>query len=161
MIIGYQVQDQNGNNWSDRPSYLVLTEQTAVEDLKAARSSKTGDYSIVGILRNDIQDPILENRLAACQDQYKTVRISPSQLEPNDNRALNRLASDPVCNRIIGKPGGIWFAQLHEDTEQNLGDAGMSDRFHAMLDAAQEEGYNMIEFNPTATEYTFYSVSWE
>ena len=62
MIIGYQVQDQHGNNWDDRPSYEILTEQTAVKELKLARARYRDDnYNMIVILQGDIEDPTFEN----------------------------------------------------------------------------------------------------
>ncbi|MFK4131974.1 hypothetical protein ACI2KR_06720 [Pseudomonas luteola] len=60
QILGYQVVDRHGHHSNDRPSYLILTEQTAVADLLEARASKTGLWTMVAILEGDIQKPEFE-----------------------------------------------------------------------------------------------------
>ena len=61
MIIGFQVQDQNGNNWGERPSYEILTEATAIKELKLARSQcQHNNYNMVAILEGDIEEATFE-----------------------------------------------------------------------------------------------------
>ncbi|MBI6883049.1 hypothetical protein [Pseudomonas putida] len=59
-IVGYQVQDSDGNNWADRPSFLILTEKTAINDLLEARKSG-GFWTMIAILNGDVQDPSYED----------------------------------------------------------------------------------------------------
>lgn len=59
-IVGYQVQDSDCNNWGDRPSFLILTEKTAINDLLEARKSG-GFWTMIAILNGDVQDPSYEN----------------------------------------------------------------------------------------------------
>ena len=80
MIIGYQVQDQHGNNWDDRPSYEILTEQTAVKELKLARARYRDDnYNMIVILQGDIEEPTFED---------------PSQAPINCDEELPSIASE-------------------------------------------------------------------
>jgi hypothetical protein len=80
MIIGYQVQDQHGNNWDDRPSYEILTEQTAIKELKLARARYRDDnYNMIVILQGDIEEPTFEN---------------PSHAPINCDEELSSLASE-------------------------------------------------------------------
>jgi hypothetical protein len=58
-IVGYQVQDYNGNNWDDQPSYLILTQETALSHLEAA-SKADGCWFMIVILDGDIEDPTFE-----------------------------------------------------------------------------------------------------
>lgn len=58
-IVGYQVQDYNGNNWADQPSYLILTQETALIHLEAA-SKAEGCWFMIVILEGDIEDPAFE-----------------------------------------------------------------------------------------------------
>lgn len=55
-IIGYQVQNADGENWDDRPSYEVLTAETATAELLEARKSGTGHWLMIAILDGDIED---------------------------------------------------------------------------------------------------------
>jgi hypothetical protein len=58
-IVGYQVVDSHGNHWADRASFLILSEQTAINDLSAARNGQ-GFWTMVAILDGDIQEPQFE-----------------------------------------------------------------------------------------------------
>jgi predicted signal transduction protein with EAL and GGDEF domain len=77
MIIGYQVQDQYGNNWDDRPSCEILTEQTAVKELKLARARYGDDnFNMIVILQGDIKEPAFENATHAplnCDDELSSL----------------------------------------------------------------------------------------
>jgi hypothetical protein len=59
-IVGYQVQDDRGNNWAGRPSYEILTEATAISDLTAARKGQ-GFWLMIAILEDDIEEPAYES----------------------------------------------------------------------------------------------------
>lgn len=80
MIIGYQVQDQHGNNWADRPSYEILTEQTAIKDLLDARNANNNSlFVMIAIIEGDIEEPTFEN---------------PSHAPINCDEELSSLASE-------------------------------------------------------------------
>ena len=60
-IIGYQVQDQHGQHWADRPSYEVLSKPTAIRDLRRARAENPEMcYLMIAILDGDIEEPVFE-----------------------------------------------------------------------------------------------------
>lgn len=60
-IIGYQVKDQHGEHWADRPSYEVLSKQTAIGDLIRARAENPEkSYMMIAILDGDIEEPAFE-----------------------------------------------------------------------------------------------------
>lgn len=57
-VVGFQVQNNNGENWNDRPSYEILTQELAVKDLVEARKQLPAQlWLMVAILENDIQEP--------------------------------------------------------------------------------------------------------
>lgn len=58
-IVGYQVQDHHGNHWADRPSYEILTEETALSDMEAA-SKGQGCWLMIAILDGDIEEQTFE-----------------------------------------------------------------------------------------------------
>ncbi len=60
-IIGYQVQNAAGENWGDRPSFEILTAETAIADLQAARQLSDGLWLMVAILDGDIEEPTFED----------------------------------------------------------------------------------------------------
>jgi hypothetical protein len=59
-IVGYQVQDEKGNNWADRPSFLILSEQTALGDMAQARMRQFGIWLMIAIFEGDIEEPEYE-----------------------------------------------------------------------------------------------------
>lgn len=60
-ILGYQVQNADGENWGGRPSFEILTAETAITDLQAARRSSEGLWLLVAILDGDIEEPTFED----------------------------------------------------------------------------------------------------
>jgi hypothetical protein len=58
-IVGYQVHDHRGNHWAGRPSYEILTEETALSELKAARKGQ-GCWLMTAVLDGDIEEPTFE-----------------------------------------------------------------------------------------------------
>lgn len=59
-IVGYQVQDEKGNNWADRPSFLILSQKTALSDMAEARRRQFGLWLMIVILDGDIEQPEYE-----------------------------------------------------------------------------------------------------
>lgn len=59
-IVGYQVQDEKGNNWADRPSFLILSQQTAIGDMAEARRRQFGIWLMITIFDGDIEEPEYE-----------------------------------------------------------------------------------------------------
>lgn len=61
-IVGYQVHTPDGKyHWGDRPSYLILTEATAIRDLLDARKGQ-GHWIMTAILEDDIQEAWFEDQ---------------------------------------------------------------------------------------------------
>lgn len=56
-VIGFQVQNEHGENWGDRPSYEILPEDVAAADLLDARASGVGNWLMIAILPGDIEEP--------------------------------------------------------------------------------------------------------
>jgi hypothetical protein len=57
-IIGYQVQNYNGEHWGGRDSYVILDELTAKQDLLSARIARSSTaYMMIAILDGDIDGP--------------------------------------------------------------------------------------------------------
>lgn len=59
-IVGYQVHDEQGNHWADRPSYLILSQKTAINDMIQARRRQFGLWSMIVIFQGDIEEPEYE-----------------------------------------------------------------------------------------------------
>lgn len=146
MIIGYQVQDTYGNKWGNRPTFHVLTERTAIQELKEARDKVSDSYVMVAIQEGDIPSPTFEDELASSSEQYKTLAVSTGHLADEEHAILDRLANDIDCNKIAGRETG-WFVKLAESPSQNLGYDRMSDKFHSILLVALNAGYRMVEFD--------------
>jgi hypothetical protein len=72
-IVGYQVHDHRGNHWADRSSFEILTEETALNDLKAARNGQ-GCWLMTAILDGDIEKPTFE--AGGPQVRYSTSEIA-------------------------------------------------------------------------------------
>lgn len=153
MIIGYQVQDEHGNNWGNRPSYHILTEQAATRDLHQSREELSANFVMVAILNGDIEQPTFECELASTTDQYKTIGISTCHLSMDDHNALTCLSSDPDCNMICSRDCTGWIVKLYDEAERNTGYEGMSDHFHSMLVSVRKAGYRSIEFDCDAQIY--------
>ena len=68
-VIGYQVQDANGDNWADRPSYLILGLQTASADLQAARACSDRLFFMIAVLEGDIENPEFEQSRGFISDE--------------------------------------------------------------------------------------------
>jgi len=63
IIVGYQVVNQFGNHWNNRPSFEILTEETAISELTESRlkQEETGEfYQLLSILDGDIEEPTFE-----------------------------------------------------------------------------------------------------
>jgi hypothetical protein len=58
-IVGYQVHDHRGNHWANRPSYFILTEETALSDLETARKGQ-GCWIMTAVLEGDIEEATFE-----------------------------------------------------------------------------------------------------
>ncbi|TNC80797.1 MAG: hypothetical protein C9356_11785 [Oleiphilus sp.] len=152
MIIGYQVQDTAGNNWGGRPSYEVLTEATATKDLLDARSTATALFTMIAVLDGDIEEPIFEKELSASREQYKAIAVSTGCLSDDERKQMDVLAEDSDCNMIMGRDTG-WLVKLYDEPEYNLGYEGMGDQFHAILLAALDAGYRLVEFDSAADDF--------
>lgn len=157
MIIGYQVQNRNGEHWAGRPSNVILTEETAVREYGQARTYNDSPYKMIAILEGDIEHPVFENSLTGSGDQYKVLGVSTAHLKEEDHKALSELAADPECNVCAGRTTG-WFIKLYENAESNLGYANMSDTFHKILLSALAAGYRMVEFDSAATVHEEFEV---
>lgn len=93
-IIGYQVQNELGGNWSERPSYLILSEETAIRDLLEARSQR-GLWLMIAIFDGDIEDHEFE-------DGY-TPGLQPQVAELVE-------AAKPLCDLLFDDhPSGSTF----------------------------------------------------
>lgn len=56
-IVGYQVQDERGNNWGERASFEILSQALAISDLKEARANSSGTWLMIAILDGDVEEP--------------------------------------------------------------------------------------------------------
>jgi len=158
MILGYQVQDQQGNHWANRPSFEILTEQTALKELMESRNnSASACWNIIAITEGDIEEPTFENHLAATLDQYKAIGVSSAHLTLDDYNALEILGHDEDCGMVMGRDTG-WLIKLYDMPENNLGYEGMSDTFHKILVDAVEAGYRLVEFDTSAAVHDEFKV---
>ena len=151
MIIGYQVQDQHGNNYGDKPSFLVLSEDSAVSDLMEARKRYKDDcYVMVAILEGDIEEPSFEHPIMdGAEDHYKCLAISIAHLTSSDIRILEcRPVNDTELNMIMERDTGF-FIKLYEDIEDNVYPA-MTTTFNSILVQAAKAGYRLVEFDRDA-----------
>lgn len=161
MIIGYQVQNKQGKTWQGRASSYVMTEQSALKDLTAAREAQPdAGFFIKALIKGDVIAPEFEQPLAASSDQYKVLSVSVAHLERDDSDhddldTLDRLADEPECNMIMGRETG-WCVKLYADEQGENKYAGMSDAFHAILRAAHQAGYRMVEFDVAGEEYALF-----
>jgi hypothetical protein len=151
MILGYQIQDQHGDNWAGRPSYEILTQATAINELKESRSQQsTSHYNMVVILKGDIEEPTFESHLASTEEQYKTLGVSTSHILLKDHDVLTELAASKNVNMITERETG-WFVKLYDDAQQNAQYPNMSEHFNAVLTAAFNAGFRMVEFDVDVT----------
>lgn len=153
MILGYQVQDIQGNNWGGRASNMVLTEATAIRDIKEARKQQpTNGYGLIAILSNDIDEPVFEELFTATPDQYKVIVVSVSHLTQDDQDALEVLVNDTNCNMVMGRTTG-WFVKLYEEVEYEIENNGFSDSLKSILSKAHKAGFRMVEFDSDGSCY--------
>jgi hypothetical protein len=151
MILGYQIQDQHGDNWAERPSHEILTQATAINELKEARAQQsTSHYNMIVILKGDIEDPTFESHLASTEEQYKTLAVSTSHILLKDHDVLTELAASKNVNTITERETG-WFVKLYDDAQRNGQYPNMSVHFNAILVAAFNAGFRMVEFDVDAT----------
>ena len=59
-LIGYQVYDpQSGEHWNDTPSFEILSENEAINDVTEAREMGKFQFLMIGIFDGDVEEPIL------------------------------------------------------------------------------------------------------
>jgi hypothetical protein len=59
-IAGYQVQTPAGDQWAGRPDDLILSQATAIKDLRTARKGQ-GQWLMVVVLEGDVENPSFED----------------------------------------------------------------------------------------------------
>ncbi len=149
-IIGYQVQNHNGEQWAKRSSQEVLTENTALTDLQEAKEKRPGErWGLIAISCGDIREPSLEAPLSSTAEQYRVLMVSTAHLSKSDCVAIQKLAEDCKCNMIMGRDTG-WYVKLFDDPTSNQDYEGMSENFHTLLRAVLAAGFMMIEFDSAA-----------
>lgn len=57
-VIGYQVHNQDGEQWAGRYSFEILNQETATRDLLAARGNGQGLWLMIAILDGDVEGPV-------------------------------------------------------------------------------------------------------
>ena len=153
MIIGYQVQDQHGNNWAGRPANFILTESSAMDDLALTRSSnKNIKYKVVGVLQGDIANPVFEDELTLTKDRYSCIGICTSHLSQLDRVSLDEESKPINFNMIASRETG-WLVKLHDEHCLREDYKSFSDSFFNILLNVHKAGYRMIEFDSDASEY--------
>lgn len=157
MILGYQIRNIKGELWGNRSSQQILTEQTALIELKEARAQSESGYMMVAVVEGDIANPHFENELAACREQYKTVCFSTGHLTGRDCKTLEELALDDSCNMIMKRDTG-WFVKLYDEVGDNSYYVGMSEFFFTILNAALAAGFRMVEFDCDADEQSPFKI---
>lgn len=151
-VLGYQVQNLQGDNFGGRFSYLILTEQTAISDLMAARSKDpSGCWNIVTILTDDIDEPIFENTLSGLGDNYRAIGVSVGHLTWSDRAMLSKLAS-PTTNLILERETG-WLVMLNSDPSYIRKMEGFTELFYQTCETIHAAGYKLIEFDEAADTY--------
>lgn len=83
-------------------------------------------------------------------ETYKTAAVSTGELTLGDYERITFLGQSEACGMIMDRDTGS-FIKLYEEKEHNRYE-GMSERFHAILDAALAEGFRMVEFDCDAPE---------
>jgi hypothetical protein len=59
-IVGYQVQTPAGDQWAGRPENIILSQATAIKDLRTARKGQ-GKWLMVAVLEGDVENPSFED----------------------------------------------------------------------------------------------------
>lgn len=108
QIIGYQVQNSVGDNWADRPSFVVLDAETAIADLLAARKADC-DWVMIAILEGDIEEPSFEPSVEGELKLEVTRRSFSVEIPMEDFVALETaedipsggpLCDDTLCDQL-------------------------------------------------------------
>ena len=135
-IVGYQVHTQDGNHhWGDRPSYLILTEATAIRDLLDARKGQ-GHWIMTAILEDDIEEAWFEDQgwdLFDISDDVKLIQRDDEQgIFKDDDEAIDfvRRMAQTGSQRHIDAitrhdadtakrnwPLGVTFVNLKDETD--------------------------------------------
>jgi hypothetical protein len=59
-IVGYQVRTPAGDHWANRPDNLIISQGTAIKDLRTARKGQ-GQWLMVAVLEGDVENPSFED----------------------------------------------------------------------------------------------------
>ncbi len=149
-IMGYQVANAvTGEYWGDRPSFEILTEQTAIKDIQEARESGQVGWVMHAILAGDIEEPTYESDFLENYDTYRTTAISTAHLSESDKELLSYLALRDDFQLIMERDAG-YFIKIYEDVECYADETVYSDNLLGLILSAHQAGFRMIEFDTDA-----------
>lgn len=133
-IVGYQVHTPDGDcHWRDRPSYLILTEATAIRDLLDARKAQ-GHWIMTAILEDDIEEPWFEDQgwdlfgddvkgierddeLGIFKDDDEAIAFVRRMAQAGSQRHIDAISRHDADEAKRNWPFGVTFINIKDETD--------------------------------------------